>query len=85
MFAIDHHLDLPGVPQVFYNLLTVMTVRHHKFLGGLWDHHLKDCGDAQQLQQLSSSIKSSNTGDGKFKAYVSLLLGLINHAMQVKG
>lgn len=71
------------VMQVFFNFLTVVTARHYKALMGFWMKHIPDAESGRSLQSVAKDIQTASTGDAKFKSYVNLVLGLINHSMQV--
>jgi len=77
--------------QGFYTLLAVTTARHHKALGPLWARTAPLAATtgaeavgggeaAAALQKMLAGVSAAGAGDAKFKAYVGLLLGLINFA-----
>lgn len=62
--------------------------RHSKALLPTWEEALDTAGQraSSPLQQQLAVVAASNTAtDARFKAYVGLLLGLINVSVQVRG
>jgi hypothetical protein len=76
------HLPL----QVFFNLLMVLLQRHSNALLPTWQAALDTAGDQAKLlqQQVAGLSTTGTTGDARLKAYVNLLLGLINASTQVR-
>jgi hypothetical protein len=71
--------------QVFYSLLGVLLLRHSKALLPTWEQALQAAGQRAggALQQQLAAVEASNTpSDARLKAYVGLLLGLINVSAQ---
>jgi hypothetical protein len=72
--------------QIFFSLLGVLMARHSKALLPTWQAALDTAGQraSNSLQQQLAAVAASGTGtDARFKAYVGLLLGLINVSVQV--
>ncbi|WIA13678.1 hypothetical protein OEZ85_007238 [Tetradesmus obliquus] len=70
--------------QVFFSLLAVLLTRHSSALLPYWQAALDAAGDrARALQaQLAGVTAAGAAGDARLKAYVNLLLGLINTSTQ---
>jgi len=63
-------------------------LRHSKALLPTWEDALATAGQraSSALQQQLAAVGASSTAtDTRFKAYVGLLLGLINVSVQVRG
>lgn len=73
--------------QIFFSLLGVLMARHSKALLPTWEGVLASAGQRaanNTLQQQLAAVAASGTAtDARFKAYVGLLLGLINVTVQV--
>jgi hypothetical protein len=73
--------------QIFFSLLAVLMARHSKALLPTWEDALEAAGQrgSNVLQQQLAAVTASGTAtDARFKAYVGLLLGLINVSVQVR-
>jgi hypothetical protein len=73
--------------QIFFSLLAVLMARHSKALLPTWEDALEaagQCGSNVLQQQLAAVTASGTATDARFKAYVGLLLGLINVSVQVR-
>ncbi len=76
--------------QGFFTLLAVTTARHHKALAPILARaaQLAEGGGggeaAAALQKMAAGVATAGPGDAKFRAYVGLLLGLINFAAKVR-
>ena len=76
-----------GFLQIFFSLLGVLMARHSKALLPTWQDALEAAGQrgSNVLQQQLAAVAASGTAtDARFKAYVGLLLGLINVSVQVR-
>lgn len=73
--------------QVFFNLLSVLMMRHSSALLPTWQSAVDAAGDRGRplQQQLAAVTAAGSGGDARLKAYVSLLLALMNTATQVGG
>lgn len=74
--------------QIFFSLLGVLMLRHSKALLPTWEDALataRQRASSALQQQLAAVGASSTATDARFKAYVGLLLGLINVSVQVRG
>lgn len=77
---------------VFYSLLAVTTARHHKALAPLWERAAAamDGGGgggskaAAAVHKMAAAVAAAAGGDARFKAYVGVVLGLINWAAKVR-
>jgi hypothetical protein len=80
--------DVTGVClQIFFSLLGVLMARHSKALLPTWEEAVDSAGQtgSNALQQQLAAVAASGTAtDARFKAYVGLLLGLINVSVQVR-
>eukprot|EP00878_Enallax_costatus_P005108 GHUV01005370.1.p1 GENE.GHUV01005370.1~~GHUV01005370.1.p1 ORF type:complete len:604 (+),score=218.67 GHUV01005370.1:107-1918(+) len=69
--------------QVFFNLLSVLMMRHSTALMPVWQAAVDAAGDrGRPLQQQLAAVTAAGSGDARLKAYVSLLLALMNTATQ---
>ena len=73
-----------------YSLLAVTTGRHNKALAPLWERAAAAMdGDgggeaAAAVQKLAAAVGAAPAGDARFRAYVGVVLGLINWAAKVR-
>jgi hypothetical protein len=81
-----HHVPPPplteeegGEEAVFTSLLAVLTSRHHRSLAPVW---ARLAGGSPALQELLRQQGGAGAGDARFKAYVGLLLALVNASAQ---